>query len=123
MPDSRRRLLQSLAALAAVLAGEPALSGVLAQTGMAPKAKPYPNGRDPNIPPGLDEPSTLDPKAIEQANQKKLRADVAKLLDMASELKQEVDKTDATSTLPLSVVKKAQQIEKLAKQIRDLAKG
>ncbi len=85
MLDSRRHLLQSLAALAAVLAGEPALS--------------------------------------EQANQKKLRADVAKLLDMASELKQEVEKTDATSTLPLSVVKKAQQIEKLAKQIRDLAKG
>jgi hypothetical protein len=42
---------------------------------------------------------------------------------MVTELKDQVDKTDATSTLSLSVVKKAQQIEKLAKQIKDLAKG
>ncbi len=46
-----------------------------------------------------------------------------KLYEMVSELKEQVDKTDATATLSISIVKKAQQIEKLAKQIKDLAKG
>jgi hypothetical protein len=32
-------------------------------------------------------------------------------------------RTDANSMLSVSLVKKAQQIEKLAKQIKDLAKG
>ncbi len=42
---------------------------------------------------------------------------------MVSELKDQIEKTDSSSTLSVSVVKKAQQIEKLAKQIKDLAKG
>jgi hypothetical protein len=45
------------------------------------------------------------------------------LYDLVGELKEQVDKSDATSTLSLPVVKKAQQIEKLAKQIKDRAKG
>jgi len=72
---------------------------------------------------GIDQPSRPDPRAIEQANQKEIRTDVAKLYEMVSELKEQVEKTDATATLSISVVKKAQQIEKLAKQIKDLAKG
>jgi len=72
---------------------------------------------------GMDEPSRPDPKAIGRANQKEIRTDVAKLYEMVSELKEQIEKTDATSTLSLSVVKKAQQIEKLAKQIKELAKG
>jgi len=42
---------------------------------------------------------------------------------MVSELEEQIDRTDSTSTLSMAVVKKAQQIEKLAKQIKDLAKG
>jgi hypothetical protein len=34
-----------------------------------------------------------------------------------------VERTDANSILSVSLVKKAQQIEKLAKQIKDLANG
>jgi hypothetical protein len=48
---------------------------------------------------------------------------VQKLYELVSELKEQIEKTDATSTLSLSVVKKAQQIEKLAKQIKDRAKS
>lgn len=91
--------------------------------GVSPKFHPYPNGQDPNNPPEIDEPSRLDPKAIQQENQRKLRADVSKLYEMASDLKADVDKTDATSTLSISLIKKAQEIEKLAKQIKGLAKG
>jgi hypothetical protein len=40
-----------------------------------------------------------------------------------SELRAQIEKTDATATLSISVVKKTQQIEKLAKHIKDLATG
>jgi len=52
-----------------------------------------------------------------------IRTDIRKLYEMVSELKEQIDKTDASSTLSLAVVKKAQEIEKLAKQIKNLAKG
>ena len=122
MQNPRRGILIAFAGAVGLLAANPLLSTLLAQSGASPKAKPYPNGRDPNVPPGLDEPSTLDPQAIKRANQIELRKDVSKLYEMASELKEQVDKTDASATLSLSLVKKAQQIEKLAKQIKDLAK-
>ena len=43
-------------------------------------------------------------------------------LELAAELKSEVEKTDANATLSLSLIKKAQEIEKLAKQILSAAK-
>jgi hypothetical protein len=123
MTESRRHLLMTFVGLAGALAVEPALARLRAQTGQEPKAKTYPNGRDPNIAPGLDEPSRPDPRAIERANQLELKKDVAKLYEMVSELREQVDKMDSTGTLSVSVVKKAQQIQKLAKQIQGLAKA
>jgi hypothetical protein len=105
---------------AGVLAAEPLLAALHSQA--SPKAKPYPNGRDPNVP-EQDEPRVVDQKALELQNEKKLRSDVAKLYEMVSDLKEQVEKTDASATFSVSLVKKAQQIEKLAKQIKDLAKG
>ena len=85
---------------------------------------PHPTHPIP-ISPGLDGPQATGPdkKAIDRQNQQEIRADVTKLYEMVSELKDQIDKTNSTSTLSMSVVKKAQQIEKLAKQIKDLAKG
>jgi hypothetical protein len=127
MPESRRHLLTALIGAAGVLAVEPLLDALQAPapagSGGTPRAKVYPNGRDPNTMPGIDDPSRPNPKAIERANQKEIRTDVAKLYEMVAELKEEIEKTDANFTLSLSVVKKAQQIEKLAKQIKELAKG
>lgn len=125
MPESRRHLLTILFSAATVLTIEPLLGGAQAPppgSGGAPKAKVYPNGQDPNAT-GIEEPSRPDPKAIERANQQKIRTDVVKLYEMVSDLKEQIEKTDATSTLSVSILKKAQQIEKLAKQIKDLAKG
>lgn len=126
MLESRRHVLTILFRAAGILTAEPLLARLRVSAqgpGTPPKAKVYPNGRDPNTAPGIDEPSRPDPKAIERANQEKIRTDVAKLYQMVSDLKEQIEKTDATSTLSLSVLKKAQQIEKLAKQIKDLAKG
>jgi len=77
------------------------------------------------VPNGMSgpQPTTTDGRSVAIANQKKLREDIARLYGMASERKEQVERTDANSMLSVSLVKKAQQIEKLAKQIKDLAKG
>ena len=54
-----------------------------------------------------------------QAN---LKRDTEKLLKLATELKESVDKTNA-STLSVDVVKKAEEIEKLARSVKDKMKG
>jgi hypothetical protein len=51
-----------------------------------------------------------------------LKADTEKLLKLATELKQSVDKTSA-SVLSLDVVKKAEEIEKLAHSVKDKMKA
>ncbi len=51
-----------------------------------------------------------------------LRVDTDKLLKLSVELKEYVDKSDE-NVLSLDVVKKAEQIEKLAKSVKDKMKG
>ena len=54
--------------------------------------------------------------------QKKLVEDTAKLLELANELKAAVDKSDK-NTLSLDVVRKADEIEKLAHSVKERMKG
>jgi hypothetical protein len=54
--------------------------------------------------------------------QQDIRKDTEKLLELATELKQEVDKSNE-NTLSLGVVKKAEEIEKLAKSVKNKMKG
>jgi c-di-AMP phosphodiesterase-like protein len=60
---------------------------------------------------------------MNRQNQAEIKADVEKLYELIGELKEEVERSDANSTLSVGVVKKAHQIEKLAKQVKDRAKG
>jgi hypothetical protein len=53
--------------------------------------------------------------------QKKLAADTDKLLALAKELKQQVDKTNK-DVLSVNVVKKAEEIEKLARSVKSQMK-
>jgi hypothetical protein len=62
-------------------------------------------------------------KAMLEQNQKQIKQNVEKLYKLASELKEQVEKTDSSKVLSLNLVKKAEEIEKLAKQIKDRAKG
>jgi hypothetical protein len=48
--------------------------------------------------------------------------DVQRLYALSTELKDEVDRTNPDTVLSLSVLKRTQDIEKLAKQIRERAK-
>jgi hypothetical protein len=52
---------------------------------------------------------------------KQIADDSAKILELATELKKEVDKTDK-DTLSINVIKKAEMIEKLAKGVREKMK-
>jgi hypothetical protein len=61
-------------------------------------------------------------KAANQQRQDDIRKDAAQLLELATELKQSVDKT-TENTLSLDVVKKAEKIEKLAKAVKEKMKG
>jgi hypothetical protein len=51
-----------------------------------------------------------------------LKRDTDKLLEMATDLKQSVDRTNA-NILSMDVIKRAQEIEKLAKSVREKMKG
>jgi hypothetical protein len=64
-------------------------------------------------------PPRANPKVQLKEDQKELRRDVDHLLQLAKDLKDESDKTPETDVLSLSLVKKAEDIEKLARQIRD----
>jgi hypothetical protein len=125
MPQSRRHLLAMVVGAAGVLAAKPALlAGLPAQR--TPQPIPSPNAPNQNFPPGLNGPDQgpqSDKKMIDPKKQEEIKADIHKLFDLAAELKTESEKTDLNSTLPITVINKAQQIEKLAKQIKNLSKG
>lgn len=61
-------------------------------------------------------------KKANQARQADLKRDTEKLLKLATELKDYVDKTNE-NTLSVDVVKKAEEIEKLAHSVKDKMKG
>jgi hypothetical protein len=123
MPQSRRHLLTIFVGAAGLFAAKPLFVSAQAHT---PQPMPSPNAPNQNFPPGLNGPDQRpdsDKKVVDPKKQQEIKADIQKLYEMVSELKEQSEKTDLNSTLSLSVVKKAQQIEKLAKQIKELSKG
>ena len=60
-------------------------------------------------------------KKLNSARQAAIKKDTDKLLQLATELKQSVDKS-SENTLSLDVVKKAEEIEKLARTVKDKMK-
>jgi hypothetical protein len=64
----------------------------------------------------------LQEKARSVDRQKRLVADTDKLLALATDLKQQVDKTNQ-NILSVDVIKKADEIEKLAHSVKERMKG
>src|SRR5262249_23603330 len=86
-----------------------------------------PSKRNPTTASG-EEPSDpkLDPKRTKtmlEQNKKNLKKDIKNLFQLATELKDEAKKTDAKNPLSLPLLRKTEEIEKLARQIRDKARG
>ena len=61
-------------------------------------------------------------KKANQARQAQLKRDTDRLLELSTELKQYVDKTNE-NVLSFEVIKKAEEIEKLARSVKDKMKG
>jgi hypothetical protein len=121
MPDPRPRItiaavLATLALLASAQTPKP--------TPPAPQPRASPNAPNPNYPPGLDGPTAKGPdaKSIDKQNHAELQNDVEKLYALVFVLREQMKMTDSNSTMSVTIVKQAQQIEKLAKEIKDRAK-
>jgi hypothetical protein len=56
-------------------------------------------------------------------NEKEFRAGVARLYQLSSELQDELQKTPTQDVLSIRMYKKMEEIEKLAKQLKNRAKG
>ena len=118
MQESRRSLLRTIAGVVAGFS-----LAVSVARGQDPFPKPSSSTR-----PGEDEPlpnsNAKSPTKVRlEENQKDIKKDIEKLFDLASQLKQQIEKTDATAVLSLAMVKKAEEIERLARQIKERAKG
>lgn len=66
----------------------------------------------------------MEQQAIKRNSQRQqdIVKDTAKLLDLAQQLKDEVDKS-RKDQMSVSVIKKAEEIEKLAKSVKEKMKG
>ena len=62
-------------------------------------------------------------RALLQQNEKEFREGVERLYQLTSELHDEVQKTATTEVLSISMVKNTEQIEKLAKMLKNRAEG
>jgi cytochrome P450 len=116
---SRRTFV--LSGIAATLAGTRALLAA-AQNQRRENPSHIPQIPDASGSNGTDDiplPPRADPKTQLKEDQKALRHDVDHLLQLVQDLKDESDKTPETDVLSLSLVKKAEDTEKLARQIRD----
>ncbi len=118
MYESRRSLLRGMAGAVAIFS-----IAASASSGQ----DPFPKAPTP-LQAGEDEapanPNAKSPSKVRlEENQKDIKKDIEKLFALASQLKQQVEKTDATAVLSLAMVKKAEEIERLARQIKERAKG
>ena len=82
-------------------------------------------GIGPPAPPVSPEQRQIERDRAKRMNKERfdsLKRDTDKLLELATERKQNVDRANE-NTLSLDVIKKADEIDKLAKQVREKMKG
>ncbi len=117
MIDARRNFAQSLLSftLAAVFFGVAPLDLARAQVNKVPS---HPDRE----PPDEDGPK-VDVHDVLKHNQKQIEQDIQRLYALATDLKKEIDGTDSAAVLSVTLLQKADEVEKLAHQIKSLAKG
>lgn len=119
--DLRRRLFLTALVPGAVFAGA-GLAGLASSFAQAahvqsPRAIPPPNQ------PPLLAPVTPPSSAQLRQNERDIRKDVDQLFSLAQDLKTLAAKSDAAQELSVGLIQKTEEIEKLAKKIRDLARS
>jgi hypothetical protein len=119
MSNTRRRFLS-------VLAGAGTLLMLRAQSaGGQGKPTSRPGAPDPTSESDASgtTPEKSPTKVLLEANEKDIKKNIEKLYQLATDLKAEVEKTDSSQVLSLAMVKKAEEIERLARDIKTRAKG
>jgi hypothetical protein len=128
------RIITSNFPVLEVIVRFPSLSWILLW--LVTAALPLPAQNNNSIPypqnPSLQKPTPADDartkaeremaKRANEERQANLKRDTEKLLKLATELKEDVDKTNS-NTLSIDVMKKAEEIEKLARSVKDKMKG
>lgn len=122
MTKTRRGFVKGLMATTSLLAA----GSVLGQTSIRKPTLPKPP--TPGDPQEKDRNAEApDPKVSNRAamlkNEKEFRTGVERLYQLSSELRDELQKTTTTNVLSIRMYKQTEQIEKLAKQLKSMAKG
>jgi len=115
--ETRRAFLAGLLLLASAIL--PLGVSTNGQNPVAPAQEPRPGQGPASEGPPLP---NADKKILEE-NDKDMKKKVDRLYQLASELKDQVDKTDSSKVLSLNLMKKAEEIEKLARDIKNRSKG
>lgn len=124
--DKRRRLFLRALVPATLMAGTSVtvLRSALGRTqqGSNPPVHTPPINPNPKVP-AIPPPFRTPTHAELRKNQQEITKDVNELFTLAQQLKREADKSDASEELSVALIDKTEQIEKLAKKIRDLARA
>jgi hypothetical protein len=111
-----------------LLLGFPAaVCAALASAQENPPPRPVRRRQQPQGLPPLagseEEPLKANLRPILKERQEEIKKQTLKLFELASDLKKEVEKTDSADVLSLPLLRKAEEVEKIAKRIQTLARG
>ena len=124
MGETRRSFLMTLAAAASCSV---ATHGTVFRQVRNTKPFPTPPASAETQNPAEKNGTTLDSQSAKRAalkhNEREFRAGVDRLYHLASELKQEVDKTGTKEVFSVRMYKRMEEIEKVAKSLKGRAKG
>ena len=118
MLESRRELLLGLVGAASLMSTPSFLAAGAAQY---PPPRPTPPTGDVGSLSGP--PRHVNSHVLTAKDQEVLRTDLDQLYRLVSELLKEYQSADSNTVLSVSFVKNAEQAEKLAKQVKNLARG
>jgi hypothetical protein len=127
MDQTRRAFLTVMLPGAAVAGAALLASGAQQSSGPVrpplPRSSQQQQGQPPLVPPAFPKLTPAEKKAILTDDQKKIKKNVDELFSLAQELKSQAEKIDSTEVLSVGFLEKTEQIEKLARKIRSLARG
>ena len=130
MPENRRRFVMAVATAASSLAVDALLSPswshliMAAQRPIIPPPKPAPaETQNPAQQEANSPEANAAKRAILLKNEKEFREGVERLYQLTADLRDEVQKTMTKDVFSLRMVKKTEEIEKLAKTLKTKAKG
>jgi hypothetical protein len=126
MIDGRRAFLAGIVALAAGRLWAAQQEGSPGAPNENPNGPLTPSQRQQRFPGAADDGEagpSIDPHAVLKQNQKEIKKDMAELESLVGDLRKQVDTIDSANVLSMDLIHKAEEIEKLARQIKTLARG